>query len=146
MDHHVLTPCPTCGNTFDFPVTRCVTFVAETLLATSDGNCPMCGTRVVKDGPDPRDSKRHDPLAEAATPDEVRAVPVVDLPLSVHCRNLLNKMGVTNFGNLLDMSILAVCDRLGTGSNSAEEVRELVRQHKISSESSGSSPRLWGLW
>jgi len=111
-----------------------MTFVAETLLATSDGNCPVCGTRVVKEGPYPRDSRPHDSLAQAATPEEVRSVPVVDLPLSVQCRNSLHKIGVKTFGDLLDMSILAVCNRLGTESKCAEQVRDLVRRHKISSQ------------
>src|SRR5262245_10957071 len=118
MEYHVENPCPTCREDFSSPVTGCMTFAAEALLATSDGNCPVCGTRVVKDGPPARDCRQHDSLAEAATPDEVRAVPVFDLPLSVRCRNLLDKLGVVTFGNLLDMSNL-ICEQLGAGSNAA---------------------------
>jgi DNA-directed RNA polymerase subunit RPC12/RpoP len=130
MPYQVQTPCPTCGKRFDFPLTGCVTGVAETLLATSGGNCPVCGTRVVIDQP-LREVLTRDLLADARTMDEIRAVPVVDLPLSVRCRLALTKLGADTVGDLLDISIGAVCDRLGTTSPCAEQLRELCRQHKF---------------
>src|SRR5438445_6977844 len=102
MPYHVQTPCPTCGKRFDFPLTGCVTGVAEMLLETSSGNCPVCGTRVVIDDPSHQEILSHDPLAAAKSTDEIRAVQVVDLPLSVRCRNALRKLGARTLGDLLD--------------------------------------------
>ena len=126
----VQTPCPTCGRQFDFPPTGCVTGVAEMLLATSDGNCPVCGTRVVTDEPPVRSSYR-DMLDGAKTMDEIRAVQVVDLPLSVRCRLALTKLGAKTVGDLLDLSVVVVFDRLGAASLCAEELRQLFYRHKI---------------
>jgi DNA-directed RNA polymerase subunit RPC12/RpoP len=81
MTQTVLTPCPTCGKCFDFPLTGCITDVAKMLLANSDGNCPDCGTRVVVDSL-PTDTLPHNALTEANSLEDVRRIPIVDLDLS----------------------------------------------------------------
>ncbi len=77
-----------------------MTFVVEGLLAHSKGNCPDCGTRVVVERSGP-DVLRSDPLSLAGTLSEKLAVLVIDLPLSVRCRNTLNKLGIKTVANLL---------------------------------------------
>jgi endogenous inhibitor of DNA gyrase (YacG/DUF329 family) len=82
MVQTVLTPCPTCGKRFDFPLTGCITGVADMLLAASNGNCPECGTLVVVDEP-AADRQPYNPFSDAMSLDAVRSIPIVDLALSV---------------------------------------------------------------
>ena len=130
MVQTVITPCPKCGKRFDFPLTGCITGVAEKLLANSDGNCPDCGTRIVVDE-ELSERLPHDPFAEAATGDETRGIPIVDLALSVRCRLTLTNMGAQTVGDLLDSGREAVLQRLGESTMCAEDLLALFSANDV---------------
>ena len=130
MAQTVLTLCPTCGRRFDFPLTGCVTGVADMLLADSGGNCRDCGTRVVVDEPPPEYLPRN-PFAEIRTPDDTRAIKIVNLDLSVRCRLTLTKMGAVTVGDLLDAGRQSVLEHVGESSVCAEQLLELFSENKV---------------
>jgi hypothetical protein len=126
----VLHPCPTCGRRFDFQLTGCVTFVVEGLLAHSKGNCPDCGTLVVveRSGSDVLQS---DPLSLAGTLAEKRAVLVIDLPLSVRCRNTLNKLGIKTVAHLLSRPYEEIRDSFTDSPQRLDELNEMCLAHDL---------------
>ena len=119
-----------CGKRFDFPLTGCVTGVAEMLLANSDGNCPECGTRVVVNEPPPEYVPRNS-FADAKSVDETRKIKIVDLHLSVRCRLALTKMGAETVGDLLDFGREAVLHHIGQSSVCAEQLCDLFAENRV---------------
>jgi hypothetical protein len=130
MASHVLNPCPHCGRRFDFPVTGCMTFVAESLIANSGGRCPNCGTMVVFDGLPPHMSVVG-PLVAAETPEEKLKVNVVDLPLPVRCRAKIYKLNVETLGDLLCLSKNIVRSHLADSPNCFPEIEEMLNEHGL---------------
>ena len=129
MTSHVLTPCPKCGRRFDFPLTGCVTFVADNLLATTGGNCPDCGARVVVDELPP-EAVPHNPITAAKTRAEIRAVKIVDLnDLSVRSRSVLIKLPAETIGDLIDLGRSALRGQLDRPRFA--EIDELFEFHRI---------------
>ena len=119
----VINPCPTCGKRFDFPITGCMTMVEEWLTNSTGGKCPGCGTLVVVDELPPREAYVC-PLERAETDAQRRAVPIVDLPLSVRCRLLVHRLSVANLGELLAKPQDAVRESLG--ESKFQQVQELL--------------------
>ena len=127
MTQTVLTPCPTCGKRFDFPLTGCITGVVDMLLATSDGNCPECGTRVVVDEPPP-DYLPRNPFSETS---DARAVPIVNLELSVRCRLALTKLPAETVGDILDHGRDSVIAHIGPDTSCCADLLELFSQNNV---------------
>ncbi len=125
----VLNPCPTCGRRFDFQLTGCTTFVVEGLLAHSKGNCPDCGTLVVVESSGP--VLRSDPLSLSGTLSEKLAVLVIDLPLSVRCRNTLNKLGIKTVANLLSRPYEEIRDSFADCPQRLDELNEMCLAHDL---------------
>ena len=123
--YFVLNPCPTCGERFDFPVTGCMTFVGDLLMASTGGKCPKCGTQVVVDGPQDQD-QRVDSLSLAQSDDEIRAVQIVDLDLSVRCRLAPVRAGLETVGDLLELAKADLADRLGHVQSCIKEIDEIL--------------------
>lgn len=129
-------PCPTCGRRFDFPLTGCMTYVAQFLLAGSNGNCPDCGTRVVGTGKGSDGSKGIgdvdgwiDPLSIAASELEKRRVRIVDIPVSVRCRNTLHKAGMETVDDLLNQPLESVRDLFIGSPGTFAEIEAMVQEH-----------------
>jgi DNA-directed RNA polymerase alpha subunit len=123
--HFVLNPCPTCGEQFDFPVTGCMTFVGDLLTASTGGKCPKCGTQVVVDEPQEQ-GHRVDSLSLAQSEEEIRAVKIVDLDLSVRCRNALVQMGLETVGDMLELTKTDLANRLGHIQLCIKEIDDLL--------------------
>jgi hypothetical protein len=100
------------------------------LLASSDGNCPECGTRVVVDEPT-LDYRPRNPFADAESMEDTRAIKVVDLALSVRCRLTLTKMGADTVGDLLDAGRQSVLEHVGETSVCGEELLQLLAENKV---------------
>jgi hypothetical protein len=62
---------------------------------------------------------------------DYRAVPVVDLPLTVRCRLAIIRLGVENLGELLKLTRNVAHDRLGEHLEYIEEVERLLDLHGI---------------
>jgi hypothetical protein len=101
-----------------------IDYVIEGLMSESGGQCPECGEQVIVDRPPPRPAPSN-LLTLAVTLDEVRAVPVVDLPLSIRCRLAICQMGFSTVGELLDLGRQNVHERLREHPDLMEEVVEL---------------------
>ncbi|WP_145052718.1 hypothetical protein [Lignipirellula cremea] len=130
MTSHVLNPCPQCGRRFDFPLTGCMTFVAESLIANSNGKCPECGTPVVVDQPLPT-AEHVDSLAAAQTDSEKRDVKIVDLPLSIRCRLQIHKMNIETLGGLLQISKDAVRQQLAESPTYIDDIQSMLDEHGL---------------
>lgn len=128
MAAYALNPCPQCGRRFDFPLTGCMTYVAEWLTANSHGKCPDCGTTVVVDQPQPV-SESLNPIAAARTQTEKLNVKVVDLPLSVGCRNKIQKMNLITLGELLQFPKESIRQGLADSPNCFEQIESLLDEH-----------------
>jgi protein-tyrosine phosphatase len=127
MEYHALSECSTCGERFDFPLTGCMTFVAEFLMASTGGKCPKCGTQVVFEGR-PEQNIR---LAAAKSQEEICSVPVEDVHLSVRCVNLLNKSGIESLGALLRLTRKELADRLRSAPSCMDEVDRLLVEYNL---------------
>lgn len=111
MPHHLPHTCPGCGLALHYPTMPSVEYVIEGLLAETGGRCPECGEQVVFcEEPPPRECI--DAFATADSLEELRAVPIVDLPLSVRCRLAIFRMGLETVGDILDSPRERVCRRL----------------------------------
>lgn len=130
LNQHVLNPCPSCGKRFDFPVTGCMTFVAESLIAGSSGKCPVCGTLVVTDSPPP-EFVPLDAMTSAKNTTERLAVLIVNLPLSVRCRNKMHKLGAETLGEFLQIPAAAILDHFEGDPTSIEQIVEMLKKHDI---------------
>lgn len=130
MTQTVLTPCPTCGKRFDFPLTGYITGVADQLIASSNGNCPGCGTLIVADEP-PTEYRQKNPFVDASSLDAVRRVAIVNLELSVRCRLALTKMDATSVGDLLDFGRDAVIFQVRECSGCAEDLLTLFADNNV---------------
>lgn len=127
MSREVLNPCPKCGKRFDFPLTGCMTFVDEFLMASTGGKCPECGTQVVLDRPVEFRRRQVNMLLAAKSPAEAEAVQLVDLDLPVRCRLLLMRMGIETFGDLVQHAKETfLSPRLESGISCLEEVLKLL--------------------
>ena len=131
--HHVLNPCPSCGKRSDFPLTGCLSFVAESLISASNGMCPECGTRVVIDSPPPEsDAVAVNPLDAAKTVEEKLAVPIVDLPLSVRCRLKMSTLEAGTLGEFLQVPASDIRKHFEDDRSSIDQIAELLNQHGVS--------------
>lgn len=130
MSLHLLTKCPKCGLSLTFPAMPSIDYVIEGLMAESGGKCPECGEQVVVGQPPPK-PVRSDALALASSVDEVRAVPVVDLPLSIRCRLAISRLGVSTVGELLDLKKQTVRERLREDPAFMDGVEQLLGKHNI---------------
>jgi DNA-directed RNA polymerase subunit RPC12/RpoP len=133
MTSQVINPCPMCGKRFGFPLTGCMTFVAESLIANSDGKCPACGTTVVVDQPPSVTEPLHPPdaLAAAQTETERRNVKIADLPLSVRCRLQIHRMDIHSLGELLQRPKDTVRRHLAGSPNYFDQLQALLDQHGL---------------
>ena len=107
-----------------------MTFVAESLVASSNGKCPDCGTLVVTDSPPP-EFVPVDAMASAKNATERLAVLIVNLPLSVRCRNKMHKLGAETLGEFLQLPAATVLDHFGGDPTSIEQIAKMLEQHDI---------------
>ena len=107
-----------------------MTFVAESLIASSNGKCPDCGTLVVTEFPLP-EFVSVDAMTSARNTTEKLAVLIVNLPLSVRCRNKMQKLGAETLGEFLQFPAATVLDHFGGDQTSIEQILEMLEQHDI---------------
>lgn len=131
MSHYLLTPCPKCGLPLTFPGMPSVDYVIEGLIARTGGKCPECGEQVVVDQEPPREVAPMNMLTEATTIDEIRAFPIVDLPLPLRCRLAITTLGVCNLGELFDLTRPIVRERLAEHPSYIEDIERLFNEHAI---------------
>ena len=94
-------------------------------MASTGGKCPQCATQVVVD--EPQDQGRPPyPLSVAQTEEEIRAVPIVDLELSVRCRLALTRIGLNTVGDLLELTKTDLDSRLGQIQSCIREVDDML--------------------
>lgn len=123
----ILTPCPTCGKRFDFPLTGCVTGVVEMLLASTDGYCPECGTLVVVD----ETPAQHRSPNLFVTTSDARSIPIVNLELSVRCRLALARLPANTVGDLIDQGRDVVVDHLGAETTCCRDLLKLFAEKRV---------------
>lgn len=69
---------------------------------------------------------RVDSLSVAQTDEEIRAVEIVDLDLSVRCRLALSRIGVETVGQLLELTKSELANRIGHIQSCVEEIDTIL--------------------
>jgi hypothetical protein len=130
MAKYLLHPCPNCDASMHLPAMPSIECIIEGLMAETGGKCPLCGEQVVVDEPPPPRAP-YDPFAEAQTPQQVREIKIVDLPLSVRCRLALTKTDSETLGDILNHGRHAVLKHLGESSACAHDLCRLLAKHSV---------------
>ena len=106
-----------------------MTFVDYFLEKLNGGKCPDCGTQVVFEVPERIQPELWE---RATTASEIRAIVIEELGLSVRTTRLLEQVGITTVGELLDSTEARIRQGVTVSDSVIAEVGRLLASKGLS--------------